>query len=181
MDQQMSFLDEPWSVLHTANMNSVRSFRDLQFCPGPEPKPITHQLGQNDATGMIDPERHTNQVGMHEGSEQLSCPLRSPACRILGVASLQNTSVLNIFWHSQDTASPAERIEELFAHRRSGITDIPFCCAIGFEEAQEIFTRPYYQDQRSDDPEQYRADQAWSARKWPAPRRTRDRRPAVGR
>jgi uncharacterized DUF497 family protein len=28
---------------------------------------------------------------------------------------------------------------------------------IGFEEAQEIFTRPYYQDQRSDLPEQYRA------------------------
>ena len=28
---------------------------------------------------------------------------------------------------------------------------------IGFEEAQEIFTHPYYQDQRSDDPEQYRA------------------------
>ncbi len=28
---------------------------------------------------------------------------------------------------------------------------------IGFEEAQELFTRPYYQDQRSDAPEQYRA------------------------
>jgi uncharacterized DUF497 family protein len=28
---------------------------------------------------------------------------------------------------------------------------------IGFEEAQGIFTRPYYQDQRSDLPEQYRA------------------------
>jgi uncharacterized DUF497 family protein len=28
---------------------------------------------------------------------------------------------------------------------------------IGFEEAQEIFTHPYYQDQRSDLPEQYRA------------------------
>jgi uncharacterized DUF497 family protein len=28
---------------------------------------------------------------------------------------------------------------------------------IGFEEAQEIFSRPYYQDQRSDVPEQYRA------------------------
>ncbi len=28
---------------------------------------------------------------------------------------------------------------------------------IGFEEAQEIFTRPYYLDQRSDMPEQYRA------------------------
>ena len=28
---------------------------------------------------------------------------------------------------------------------------------IGFEEAQEIFSHPYYQDQRSDDPEQYRA------------------------
>jgi len=26
-----------------------------------------------------------------------------------------------------------------------------------FEEAREIFTRPYYQDQRSDLPEQYRA------------------------
>ncbi len=28
---------------------------------------------------------------------------------------------------------------------------------IGFEEAQEVFSHPYYQDQRSDDPEQYRA------------------------
>ena len=28
---------------------------------------------------------------------------------------------------------------------------------IGFEEAQQIFQRPYYQDQRSDDPEQFRA------------------------
>ena len=28
---------------------------------------------------------------------------------------------------------------------------------IGFEEAQEIFLRPYYQDQRSGLPEQYRA------------------------
>jgi uncharacterized DUF497 family protein len=28
---------------------------------------------------------------------------------------------------------------------------------IGFEEAQEIFTRPYYLDQRSDIPEQFRA------------------------
>ncbi len=28
---------------------------------------------------------------------------------------------------------------------------------IGFEEAVEIFARPYYQDQRSDLPEQYRA------------------------
>ncbi len=26
---------------------------------------------------------------------------------------------------------------------------------IGFEDAQEIFTHPYYQDQRSDDPQQY--------------------------
>jgi len=29
--------------------------------------------------------------------------------------------------------------------------------AIGFEEAREIFGRPYYLDQRSDFPEQYRA------------------------
>jgi len=28
---------------------------------------------------------------------------------------------------------------------------------IGFEEAREIFEHPYYQDQRTDDPEQYRA------------------------
>jgi uncharacterized DUF497 family protein len=28
---------------------------------------------------------------------------------------------------------------------------------IGFEEAQEIFRQPYYLDQRSDQPEQYRA------------------------
>jgi uncharacterized DUF497 family protein len=28
---------------------------------------------------------------------------------------------------------------------------------IGFEEAQEIFSHPYYLDQRSDVPEQYRA------------------------
>ncbi len=29
--------------------------------------------------------------------------------------------------------------------------------AIGFEEAQELFERPYYLDQRCDFPEQYRA------------------------
>jgi uncharacterized DUF497 family protein len=28
---------------------------------------------------------------------------------------------------------------------------------IGFEEAQQMFATPYYQDQRCDDPEQYRA------------------------
>ena len=28
---------------------------------------------------------------------------------------------------------------------------------IGFEDAQEIFEHPYYEDCRSDDPEQYRA------------------------
>jgi uncharacterized DUF497 family protein len=28
---------------------------------------------------------------------------------------------------------------------------------IGFEEAQEIFSHPYYLDQRADSPEQYRA------------------------
>jgi hypothetical protein len=28
---------------------------------------------------------------------------------------------------------------------------------IGFEEAQEVFSHPYYLDQRSDYPEQYRA------------------------
>jgi len=28
---------------------------------------------------------------------------------------------------------------------------------IGFEEAQEVFAHPYYLDQRSDSPEQYRA------------------------
>jgi uncharacterized DUF497 family protein len=28
---------------------------------------------------------------------------------------------------------------------------------IGFEEAQEVFLHPYYLDQRSDSPEQYRA------------------------
>jgi uncharacterized DUF497 family protein len=29
-------------------------------------------------------------------------------------------------------------------------------CGIGFEEAQELFDRPYWLDQRSDVPEQYR-------------------------
>jgi uncharacterized DUF497 family protein len=33
---------------------------------------------------------------------------------------------------------------------------------IGFEEAQEIFSHPYYLDQRSDMPEQYRAI-GWAA------------------
>jgi uncharacterized DUF497 family protein len=35
---------------------------------------------------------------------------------------------------------------------------------IGFEEAQEIFEHPYYLDQRSDMPEQYRAI-GWAGRK----------------
>ncbi len=38
--------------------------------------------------------------------------------------------------------------EQLRANPRRGI---------GFEEAQEIFDRPYYLDQSSDSPEQYRA------------------------
>jgi hypothetical protein len=45
-----------------------------------------------------------------------------------------------------------------------GITVIPPCDAIPVQqgqervaEAQEVFTRPHYQDRRSDDPEQYRA------------------------
>jgi uncharacterized DUF497 family protein len=35
---------------------------------------------------------------------------------------------------------------------------------IGFEEAQEVFSHPYYLDQRSDVPEQYRAI-GWAAGK----------------
>ena len=35
---------------------------------------------------------------------------------------------------------------------------------IGFEEAQEIFKHPYYLDQRSDMPEQYRAI-GWAGQK----------------
>jgi uncharacterized DUF497 family protein len=38
--------------------------------------------------------------------------------------------------------------KRLRANRRRGI---------GFEEAQELFSRPYWLDQRSDVPEQYRA------------------------
>ena len=37
--------------------------------------------------------------------------------------------------------------ERLRANRKRGI---------GFEEAQEIFAQPYYMDQRSEQPEQYR-------------------------
>jgi uncharacterized DUF497 family protein len=33
---------------------------------------------------------------------------------------------------------------------------------IDFDEVQQVFTRSYYQDQRSDDPEQYRAI-GWAA------------------
>ncbi|SEF95956.1 Uncharacterized conserved protein, DUF497 family [Bryocella elongata] len=42
----------------------------------------------------------------------------------------------------------AEKSERLRKNPKRGI---------GFEEAQEIFARPYYQDRRSDDPEQFRA------------------------
>jgi uncharacterized DUF497 family protein len=42
----------------------------------------------------------------------------------------------------------ARKSERLRANAKRGI---------GFEEAQEIFTHPYYLDQRSDFPEQYRA------------------------
>jgi uncharacterized DUF497 family protein len=42
----------------------------------------------------------------------------------------------------------ARRSKTLRANPRRGI---------GFEEAQEIFSHPYYLDQRSDVPEQYRA------------------------
>ncbi len=42
----------------------------------------------------------------------------------------------------------ARKSERLRANRKRGI---------GFEEAQEIFSHPYYLDRRSDVPDQYRA------------------------
>ena len=42
----------------------------------------------------------------------------------------------------------SKKSEELRSNPRRGI---------GFEEAQEIFTHSYYEDCRSDDPEQFRA------------------------
>lgn len=44
-----------------------------------------------------------------------------------------------------------------FDDRKSGVLRRNPKRGIGFEEAQEIFTHPYYQGQRSDLPEQYRA------------------------
>jgi uncharacterized DUF497 family protein len=44
-----------------------------------------------------------------------------------------------------------------FDTRKSGLLRANPKRAIGFEEAREIFSRPYYLDQRSDLPEQYRA------------------------
>ena len=44
-----------------------------------------------------------------------------------------------------------------FDVRKSGRLRANSKRGIGFEEAQEIFSRPYYLDQRSDLPEQYRA------------------------
>ncbi len=43
-----------------------------------------------------------------------------------------------------------------FDARRASVCEEP-ATGIGFEEAQEIFSCPYYLDQRSDMPEQYRA------------------------
>ena len=44
-----------------------------------------------------------------------------------------------------------------FDHRKSEQLRSNPQRGIGFEESQEIFSRPYYLDQRSDLPEQYRA------------------------
>ncbi len=44
-----------------------------------------------------------------------------------------------------------------FDERKSGRLRANPKRGIGFEEAQEIFSHPYYLDQRSDLPEQYRA------------------------
>jgi uncharacterized DUF497 family protein len=44
-----------------------------------------------------------------------------------------------------------------FDERKSGRLRANRRRGIGFEEAQEIFSHPYYLDQRSDLPEQYRA------------------------
>jgi uncharacterized DUF497 family protein len=44
-----------------------------------------------------------------------------------------------------------------FDERKSGRLRANPKRAIGFEEAQEVFSHPYYLDQRSDWPEQYRA------------------------
>lgn len=44
-----------------------------------------------------------------------------------------------------------------FDERKSGRLRANPKRGIGFEEAQEVFSHPYYLDQRSDLPEQYRA------------------------
>ncbi len=44
-----------------------------------------------------------------------------------------------------------------FDERKSQRLRANFRRGIGFEEVQELFTHPYYLDQRSDVPEQYRA------------------------
>jgi uncharacterized DUF497 family protein len=44
-----------------------------------------------------------------------------------------------------------------FDERKSGRLRTNPKRGIGFEEAQEVFSHPYYLDQRSDLPEQYRA------------------------
>ena len=44
-----------------------------------------------------------------------------------------------------------------FDERKSGRLRVNAKRGIGFEEAEEIFSHPYYLDQRSDVPEQYRA------------------------
>ena len=74
---------------------------------------------------------------------------------------------------SASTLMPAKQILELVFRARYGITVILMRFhfderksgrlranskrGIGFEEAQEVFSHPYYLDQRSDLPEQYRA------------------------
>ena len=43
-----------------------------------------------------------------------------------------------------------------FDHKKSTLLRDNPKRGVGFEEAQEIFHRPYYEDCRSDDPEQFR-------------------------
>jgi len=75
-------------------------------------------------------------------------------CRIFGSSSWISAALTcrETQWYKGYTSMrfrfDTRKSERLRANPKRGI---------GFEEAKEIFTHPYYLDQRSDVPEQYRA------------------------
>jgi uncharacterized DUF497 family protein len=74
--------------------------------------------------------------------------------RGMAVLSARTSALAPMMWYSCYTAV---RVRFRFSNAKSEALRKNPKRGISFEEAQEIFSHPYYQDQRREDPEQYRA------------------------